>query len=270
MQPTNASALSGRLVGIIWGDSKTGKTTYACSLPGKKLLINFDPEGFSSIAYRFDVDIIDLSNDTPIDAMKNAEKVAQYIVENAQEAGYSSVIVDSLTTLTEVSLHAAVAKGIGKGKGGFVPTIDEPGLSAWGARNNGVNTVISKIIRATGKVGLHCYFVAHADDPEFSQDGKTIVQQTIMLSAKIRNMAGLKVSEVYHLHVDQGRRTLYLAPFGVKRPMGSRVFNTEKFKKFQLLYDIDKPDEEQNCSLQNIVKAWQEGGFKKLEGLPKI
>ena len=41
MEATLASTLSARLVGILWGDAKTGKTTYACSLPGRKLLINF-------------------------------------------------------------------------------------------------------------------------------------------------------------------------------------------------------------------------------------
>lgn len=265
--PQNASALSGRLVGIIWGDAKSGKTTYACSLPGRKLLINFDPDGFSSIAYRDDVDVLDLSTMAATEAMISAKKAAQYIIESAGD--YESVIVDSLTTLTELALHDAVAKGIGKGKGGFFPTIDEPGLASYGARNNGVNDVVSKILRATGQQKLNCFFIAHADDPEFTQDGKTIVQQTIMLSAKIRNMAGLKVSEIYHINIDGGRRTLYVAPFGVKKPMGSRIFDTEKFKKFSLDYDINEPDEEQPCSLQSIIKNWKDGGFKKLTGLPK-
>lgn len=266
MEATNAAGISGRLVGIIWGDAKTGKTTWACSLPGKKLLINFDPEGFSSIAYREDVDIVDLSVLTPTEAMREADKVAGFILENAET--YQSVIVDSMTTLTEIALHDAVAQGIGKSDK-FTPTIDAPGLSAYGGRNNRVNNVLSKILRATGQKQLNCFFIAHQDDPEFSHDGKTIVQQTIMLSAKIRNNAALKVSEVYYLGIDGPRRTVYVAPHGVKKPMGSRIFDTQKFKSFQLDYDIDKPDEEQQCSLQSIVTAWKDGGFKKLTALPK-
>ena len=266
MEATNASALSGRLVGIIWGDAKTGKTTWACSLPGKKLLINFDPEGFSSIAYREDVDIIDLSVLSPTDAMRDADKAAGFILENADK--YESVIVDSMTTLTEIALHDAVAQGIGKSSN-FTPTVDSPGLAAYGGRNNRVNNVLSKILRATGQKGLNCFFIAHQDDPEFSSDNKTIVQQTIMLSAKIRNTAALKVSEVYYVGIDGDRRTVYVAPFGVKKPMGSRIFATETFKKFRLDYDIGKPDAEQQCSLQRIVEAWKAGGFKKLLALPK-
>lgn len=268
MEPQNASALSGRLVGVIWGNSKTGKTTWACSLPGRKLLINFDPEGFSSIAYRDDVDIIDLSILTPTDALRDAEKVGTYILENSDK--YQSIVVDSLTTLSELALRDAIAKGLGKSNSGaFVPTLDEPGLTAYGGRNNRVNEVIWKILRATGQKKLHAFFIAHEDDPEYSKDGKTIVQQTIMLSAKIRNNAALKVSEIYYLNYDNGRRTIYLSPFGVKKPMGSRVFNTEEFQSFRLTYDIDKPDEEQQCSLQSIVRAWEEGGYKKLTALPK-
>lgn len=267
MEATLASTLSARLVGILWGDAKTGKTTYACSLPGRKLLINFDPEGFSAIAYRDDVDVIDLSTMTASDAMNNARKAATFILENADK--YQSIVVDSLTTLTELALHDAVSRGVGKGQGGFNPTIDAPGLAGYGARNNTVNDIVSRILRATGQKKMNCFFIAHADDPEFSKDGKTIVQQTIMLSAKIRNMAGLKVSEIYHVNVENGRRTVYLAPFGVKKPMGSRIFATETFKKFALEYNIDKPDEEQGCSLQRIIKDWQDGGFKKLTALPK-
>lgn len=265
--PQNASALSGRLVGIIWGDAKTGKTTYACSLPGKKLLINFDPEGFSSIAYRDDVDVIDLSIMTATEAMKSAAKAAQYIVENKDK--YESIIVDSITSLVDISLHDAIARGVGKGKGGFTPTLDDPGRAAYGGRNNGVNETVGKFLRATGQTKANCFFIAHADDPEYTEDGKSIVQHTIMLSAKIRNLTGLRVSEIYHLNVDNGRRTMYIAPFGVKKPMGSRMFDTETFKKFPLTYDINKPDEEQGCSLQSIIKDWKDGGFKKLTELPK-
>jgi hypothetical protein len=77
------------------------------------------------------------------------------------------------------------------------------------------------------------------------------------------------VSEIYHINTDAGKRTCYVAPFGIKKPMGSRIFDTEKFQKFTLDYDINKPDDEQAVSLQSIIKNWKEGGFKKLTSLPK-
>ena len=262
----NAADLSGRLVGIIWGMAKTGKTTWSCSLPGKKLLINFDPDGFSAVAYRNDVDVINLANMTAKEAISSALKVGQYIVDNADK--YESVIVDSLTSLTDLSLEDAVLRKVGSSPK-FNPTIETPGLAGWGARNSTVKMIITKILRATGQNKQNCFFIAHADDPEYSTDGKTAILQTIMLSAKIRNSAGLKVSEIYYLNLDNGKRTVHVAPYGIRQPMGSRMFATETFKKFVLTYNIDKSDEEQNCSLGSILKAWTAGGFKKLNALPK-
>ena len=43
---------------LLWGASGTGKTTLACTAPGKKLLILFDPDGDASIAERDDVDVV--------------------------------------------------------------------------------------------------------------------------------------------------------------------------------------------------------------------
>ena len=56
MQTTNAPKLAGgvqitkpnelpdEMFGLIWGPAGTGKTTLACTAPGNKLLINFDPD----------------------------------------------------------------------------------------------------------------------------------------------------------------------------------------------------------------------------------
>jgi hypothetical protein len=254
------------MAGVIWGDAKVGKTTYAMSLPGKKLLINLDPDGFVSVQHRDDLDILDLSQLPPQEAINDARKAASFIVENG--ANYNSVVVDSLTTLAEAALLDAIHRRVGK-SATFTPSIDAPGLSAYGARNQNFNDVVARILRATTRHGLHCFFLAHADDPEFDQDGKTVVQQTIMLSSKMRQTTGLKVSEIWHMTMSQqNRRTLYLAPFGIKRPMGSRIFDTAKVPKFDLHYDINIPDDEQPHSLAHIYKTWTDGKMRKLTAVP--
>lgn len=265
MEATNLKTLQTRHLGIIWGDAKTGKTTWAATLPGHKLLVNFDPDGFMSIADRDDIDVLNLAQYEAGEAINQGKKVGAYILENADK--YDSVIVDSLTTLAEFAMYDAVKRGVGK-SASFTPTIDAPGLSAYGGRNNNVNDVVGKIIRATAQKEMHCFFIAHSDDPEYDKDGKNIVQQTIMLSAKIRNMAALKVSEIYHINLGtQNRRTVYLAPFGVKKPMGSRIFDTKQFPSFELKYDPAQPDAGQRDTLAAIFTAWDEGGRRKLTGL---
>lgn len=266
VEAVSVQEASTRLAGIIWGAAKTGKTTWACSLPGRKLIINFDPDGFITVAHRNDVDIIDLSQLAAIDAIKQAQKIGAFILENADK--YESVIVDSLTTLTDIALEDAVIRGVGKSPK-FTPTIDAPGLTGYGARNNTVNGVIDKILRATAQKKLNCFFIAHEDDAEMSDDGKTLVQQTIMLSAKIRNKAGLKVSEIYHITANNGKRTVYTAPFGIKKPMGSRMFDMNAVGRFTLDYDFNIADEEQPTSLVNIIKAWKANGHKKMTSVPK-
>lgn len=267
MEVTSAVDLKPRVAGILWGDAKTGKTTYAMSLPGRKLLINFDPDGFSSVLYRDDFDVIDLSQLPPVDAIKEAKKCADYIITHGDK--YGSVIFDSLTTLTEAALHDAINRGIGK-SAQFIPSLDAPGLAGYGARNTTANDVIARILRATAQMKLHCWFIAHADDPEYDKKGENIVQQTIMLSGKIRNVAALKVSDIWHMTQSAGnKRMIYLAPFGLKKPMGSRMFSTDKVDRFELKYDIDQPDADQPCALANIIQNWRDNGMKKLITPPK-
>ena len=267
LEPMPIDSLYKRLSGIIWGDAKTGKTTWAMSLPGRKLLINFDPDGYVSVAHRNDFDTFDLANMPATEAISNAKKVASWIVENGDK--YESVIVDSLTTLSSVALEDAVLRCIGKTKN-FTPTLEVPGLQGYGGRTTNVQSVVEKIMRATGQKGLHCFFIAHKDDPEFDEDGKNSVQQTLMLSAKIRTNAALIVSEIYQLSLAPGnRRTVNLAPVGHLQPMGSRIFDTVKVPKFSLAYSPDIPDEEQPTSLMRIIAAHKAGGYAKLKGEPK-
>lgn len=259
-----AETIQHRLAGIIWGDSKVGKTTWAMSLPGRKLLISTDPDGFLAVSNRSDFDLLDLSILTPTEAISQAKGVATYLVENADK--YQSVILDSLTTLTALALQDAITRGVGKGKE-FTPTLEAPGLVGYGARNTTVVDILSKLLRATGINKQHCFFIAHADDPEFDAKGENIVQQTIMLSAKIRNNSALRVSDLYYLGLASGnRRTVYLAPFGVLKPMGSRIFDTTKVPRFDLKYSSDIPDTDQKDSLASIIATFRAGNTKLIKG----
>lgn len=266
MQPTSAADLVHRLAGVIWGDAKTGKTTWAMSLPGRKLLINFDPDGFLSVAHRNDFDLLDFSLLPAGEQIEQAKKAASFIVQ--QKDTYQSVIVDSVTNIVAASITDAINRGVGK-SATFTPSIDAPGLAAWGARNSHTMDVITRILRATGQNKQHCFFIAHADDPEYAQDGKSIIRQTMMLSAKVRNPLGLNVSEIYYVGLASGnRRTVYTAPHGVLTPMGSRIFDTTKVPKFELPYSIEKPDEEQPTSLVKIFDAFK-AKRSKLTEVPK-
>lgn len=267
VNPVASSDISTRLVGILWGEIKCGKTTYAMTLPGKKLIVNFDPDGYQSVLHRDDFDVIDFSEMEPREAMNEARKLGSFL-KSEEGKVYKSVIFDSLTTFAFIALRNAIEEGVGKSRT-FTPTMDNPGLSAYGGRNNRVNDVIDRLMRATSKNKQHLFFIAHIDDPEMDGDGKTVIQQTIMLPSKIRNLAGIKVSEVYYLEETRKGRIIRLKPHGVKRPMGSRIFDTSLVEKLDLTYDINVPDEDQADTLSAIFAAWETNGREKLAQQPR-
>src|ERR1044072_4653379 len=58
---TPVGEVSSNMAILLWGEAGGGKTTLACTAPGNKLLVNFDPRGPSSVAYRSDVSVADYS-----------------------------------------------------------------------------------------------------------------------------------------------------------------------------------------------------------------
>lgn len=268
MLPIKSKDLIHRIAGVIWGDAKTGKTTWAASLPGKKLFINFDPDGFISIADRDDFSVIDLSSLPPLTAIEEAKKAAAFLLTPEADE-FTSVVFDSLTTFATVATRVAVEKGYGKSTA-FTPTMEAPGLAAYGARNTIMDDVIDRFLRASGQKKKHLFFIAHADDPVYSDDGKVALYQTIMLTGKVRNGTNLRVSEIYYLATASGnRRMVYLAPFGILKPMGSRMFDTSKLDRFELKYDPNLSDEEQPHSLARIINQFFSNGCAKMTQLPK-
>ena len=84
-----------RLAMILWGKSGAGKTTFAATSEGDKLIINFDPDGYTSLANRTDVSVIDLSTERPetIDALREGDtlRLEEYLKNNPS---IKTVIVD--------------------------------------------------------------------------------------------------------------------------------------------------------------------------------
>lgn len=266
MQPTPSTQLDTRLAGLIWGEAKTGKTTWAMTLPGRKLLVNFDPDGYTSVAHRDDFSLLDLSQLPDSEQVNQAKKVGTFIQQSEDQ--YDSVIVDSLTSFATAALRDAVNRGVGKTPK-FTPTLDAPGLVAYGARTNSMISVIDGILRATSQRKQHCFFITHDEDPEYDDDGKHIVRQTMMLPAKSRKAASIKVSEIYYISRNsRGERTVYLSPFGVITPMGSRIFDTKAVPKFTLQYDAMQDDAGQKDTLEAIFASWEKNGRRKLTTAP--
>jgi len=252
-----------RTAGLLWGLAKCGKTTFLTSLPGKKLFVMLDPDGDASLPDREDIHILRLY-EHPDDLILRylTDKLPSILRKN--EEHFNSCIFDSLSTLGQICLNEAIRNNIGESKkDGFKPTLDAPGLAAYGSRTARTVDIVNKALRATGSVGMHCWFTSHEDEPKTDNKGQ-MLGITMTLSGKAINGVGLNVSEIWHMSVNERRWRIMIAPGRGKAPMGSRIFDVTKDIEFYLKF---KPELgcDQPHSLATWYNTWIENGRAKLE-----
>lgn len=253
-----------RTSGILWGMTKCGKTTFLTSLPGKKLFVMLDPDGDQSIPDRSDVSILKVYE-------HDDDVVLRYMTKNLpaliKKGEFQSVIIDSLSTLGQVVLNEAIRNEVGASKrDGFVPSLDAPGLSAYGSRTARIVDIVNKALRATAVVGAHCWFTSHEDEPKTNSKGE-FLYITMTLSGKSVNGVGINVSEIWHMRFTDGKWWIAIAPCRGKQPMGTRLFSVTGSPEFQLKFDPSAgPD--QPHSISRWFEMWVDSGRQKLS-LPK-
>lgn len=251
-----------RMSGILWGLSKCGKTTLLTSLPGKKLFVMLDPDGDQSVPDREDVFILPVYRYSDAEIVRwTRDKLPSMLKANKEQ--YNSCIVDSISSFYLSALNHAIDEEVGASKkDGFIPSIEAPGLGAYGARGNYTIDMVQKVLRATANSGMHCFFTAHEDTPDVDLKGNFLgISPT--LSGKTTNGVGLAVSEIWHLRADDGKRTLSIAPCRSRKPMGSRIFTTAGSPEFLVDYDITG-DEHQVDSIATWFGVWEHSGRQKL------
>jgi hypothetical protein len=253
-----------RMSGIIWGPPKSGKTTFAATSPGHKYVINLDPDGWQAIGYRDDVTVWDYSDQPSEDIVRvMTTKIGTKIEQSGAQPG-DTLLFDSASSFYQAAFNTAVSKGIGKSNK-FTPTIEEPGQSAYGARTQYLIQATGVILRATRKMGMHCWIIGHEDTATTNDKGE-FLYISIMMSEKAVNQTSLQISEVWHFS-DPGtgnKRRIAVRPCRGHKPMGSRMFKQDGAAEFEFKYNIDKPDAGQ----ETIAKWWDAyiaGGMKKLE-----
>lgn len=255
-----------RITGVVWGPPKGGKTSLLMTSPGKKLLVNIDPDGYTSIANRDDWSLLDLTQYDHREIVALLTKKVPKIIEELEDFGPGdTVIVDSLSSFGDAALMTAIGNKVGEGKG-FTPSIEAPGLSAYGARTQYILEAVRQILKATYRKGMHCWFTAHMDTPTTDDKGN-FLYQTMTLSDKATSSVGLSISEIWFLDANDKKRTIAVRPVRGRKPMGSRMFTQSGVAEFELKLDITK-DDTQPHSIATWWKQWEAGGRNKLE-LPK-
>jgi hypothetical protein len=235
-----------RISMMLWGDSGCGKTTLAASAPGRKLLLNFDPDGPSSLSHRNDVMVADFSAMTPatIERVKSLDPfgVGKVIDE------FDTLIIDSLTNVAQIALTHSITQTKGA-------TLENPSRGGYAGRNAYTLQLVRRLLRLTGMKKKHVIFIAHEASPVTNEAG-VVLYVTIMLGGQMPNQAGVDFSEVWAM-TDTGReRRIAIRPIRLRKPMKSRMFVVDT-PEFVLPKNTD-------TFLSDTFGKWEANEFQKL------
>lgn len=248
-------AVSRRMTILLWGPAGDGKTTWAATAPGKKLWLSFGDNEHQSILGRKDIEVMHLYKHNFDEILKHGRSDNPFGLDQIlhKDTDIETVVLDSVTALTDLALRFAVSEGLGAGKG-FRPTMEHPGMSAYGGRNAITLDVLQRLLRITAKHDVHLIMTAHEADPE--KDNEGIVQfVTIMLGGKLVNNVTWRLSEIWYLSQDGRGRQLAVRPTRKHRPMKSRMFTGIGEPEFILAYDSNKPDKGQ-MTIASFYERW--------------
>lgn len=246
-----------RLSLLIWGTSGCGKTTLAATAPGRKLWINFDPDGTESLLGRDDILIADFSREPSASVVKfreeNPIRIEKFITDN----DIDTVVFDSLTSYGEKALHygVKVAQGTPKGRSA---TLEDPGFSGYGNKNTWTRLVVRNLLQATGKLEKHCIFIAHEDKPTTNEQG-TVLFISIMLGSALNEQVPVSLSEIWHMSDTGKKRMIAIRPCRMHKPMKTRMFKTTGEPEFAWVYNADTGEGE---TIAKWYNEWVAKGSK--------
>ncbi len=245
---------------LLWGASSAGKTTLAATAPGKKLWINYDPDGTVAIAYRDDIHEMDFSTRPTADVEKFKEddplRITQFLTDHPE---FETVVFDSLTTYGNKALTHGVTKAQSTKKGKYA-TIEDPGYSGYGNKNTWTRLLVTNLLKATGRTNRNIIFIAHEDKPVLNSEG-IVLYISIMLGSSLNTQIPIELSEIWHLS-DTGReRRIAIRNCRNHQPVKSRMFLTSGEPEFVWTYNADT---DEGPGIKDWYEAWKANGGKKI------
>ena len=249
-----------RLSLLVWGKSGSGKTTLAATAPGKKLWLNFDPDGVDVLTDRDDVELLDFAPkpDMVVEQFKEDDplRITRYLEQHPE---IETVVFDSLTTFGNKALSHGILKAQKTAKGKYA-TIEDPGFAGYGNKNTWTRLAIAKMLKATGTVKRNIIFIAHEDKPLLDKDGN-VVSISIMLGSALNEQVPIDFGEVWNLSDTNRERRIAIRNCRFRSPVKSRIFLTNGDPEFEWTYDSIKDEGE---GIADWYKEWIEGDGKKI------
>ena len=224
-----------RLTLLLWGDAGTGKTTLAATAPGRKLWLNFDPEGTDSLTgIDEDIMVADFSavDNKITESFKNETNPLNL---KSVLGDFDTLIFDSITNITDKTLTTGIKRD-SKGS-----TIETPSPRAYGTRNALAIRLVKNVIALTGKAQKHVVFIAHEGAPVTEDDTGKILYISLALGGQLPNNLGIDFSEMWSLYnVDnRAERRIMIRPSRKRKPAKTRMFEQSKEPEFTWGFDAD-------------------------------
>lgn len=258
-----------RSVIMLWGEAGVGKTTFAATMPGDKLWLSMGDNEHVSVQSRKDVYVAKLYDLTLETFFRQGQGDDPFGLDKylSEHENVVSVVCDSLTALAFRALQKAVKIDKCGASNKFTPSMETPGLSAYGARNAIVFEVLTGLLRVTAKHNVHILITAHEDDPTMVEGQDVIDYVGVMLGGKIVTNAAWRLSEIWYMWQERtGNKEMRLAfrPTRKRKPMKTRMFRTDDAPDFILQYTPYKSDDAPG---QMTIASWLEelektGGHK--------
>jgi GTPase SAR1 family protein len=258
-QITKATELPNLLTILIWGQPGAGKTTFACTAPGEKLVINFDPNGPASVSARNDVGVLDLSGEgaTIAEEFKSSDPFGL----SKQLGPYSTVVIDSLSSIQEVTVRRGIdfARSIK-----INSNVENPGMAAYQARNNLLLELIRNVMAICTRMQKHLVLVGHEGPKIFDKEGN-MIGIPLLLGGKLPQVTGVRLSEIWAMYELQDGRRIAIRPCRGREIAKTRMFDTMGPPEFKLRYDPNKPDEDQpGQTISGWFETWLKNGKQKI------
>jgi len=257
------SQMRHRINMLLWGPSGAGKTVLASTFPGKKLWIQFDPNGVASVANNTDILVMDLSGQDPniVERFKdpNPMSIGKFLVEQKID----TIVVDSLTAFQEMAIIHGVAHASRTRQHASV-TIEDPGFGGYGRRKTWTMLLVINILNAATKAGCHTCLISHEDSPTTNAQGE-VLYIGMLLGSDLPDKAGLQMTEIWNIvDIGTGRRIM-VRPARQRKPIKTRMFLADT-PEFMWQYDQNKPDPKHTIAYW--YDQWAANGFQKIP-LPK-
>lgn len=248
---------------LIWGPPGVGKTTLACTAPGPKLIINFDPNGPASVGARQDVSVLDYSaarNDLTAEFKKSDPfGIGRHLGD------FETVILDSLSSVQELTVRSGIefARGIK-----INSNIENPGMAAFQARNNLLMELVRNMQSLCIKQGKHLILIGHEGPKDKDKEG-AVINIPILLGGGLPTHVSVRLSEIWTMIEVDRKKTIGVRPTRLREVAKSRMFDTSGASEFYWRFNLNNEDDAQaDMTIAGWYERWLMNGRRKIS-LPK-